>query len=82
MQVDSARAYRNEGPCSAAIENSGIPRSEIFFTTKVPPRSMGYEQTKASIESSFKQTGLDYIDLYSFPNLYQATRADEDYSDI
>ena len=46
------------------MKKSGIPRSEIFFTSKVPPRSMGYEETKASIESSFKQTGLDYIDLY------------------
>ncbi|KAL8797040.1 MAG: hypothetical protein Q9195_000811 [Heterodermia aff. obscurata] len=62
--VDSARVYRNEGPCAEAIKNSGLPRSEIFFTTKIPPRSMGYEQAKASIESSFKQTGLDYIDLY------------------
>ncbi|KAL8958608.1 MAG: hypothetical protein Q9193_004366 [Seirophora villosa] len=62
--VDSARAYRNEGPCAEAIKKSGIPRSEIFFTSKVPPRSMGYEQTKSSINSSFSQTGLDYIDLY------------------
>ena len=68
MQVDSARAYRNERPCSAAIR---IARSESFFTTKVPPQSMGYERTKASIESSFKQTGLDYIDLYGFPHLCQ-----------
>lgn len=63
-QVDSARVYRNEGPCSEAIKKSGIPRSEIFFTSKVPPRSMGYDQTKASISSSFSQTGFDYIDLY------------------
>ncbi|KAI4249701.1 MAG: hypothetical protein L6R40_000490 [Gallowayella cf. fulva] len=62
--VDSARVYRNEGPCSEAIKKSGIPRSEIFFTSKVPPRSMGYDQTKASISSSFSQTGFDYIDLY------------------
>lgn len=62
-KVDSARVYRNEGPCSEAIKKSGIPRSQIFFTTKVPPRSMSYDQTKAAIESSFKQTGLDYIDL-------------------
>lgn len=55
--------YRNEGPCSDAIRNSGIPREEIFLTSKVPPRSMGYEKTKAAIESSFAQTGLDYIDL-------------------
>lgn len=62
--VDSARVYRNEQPCADAMKKCKIPRSEIFFTSKVPPRSMGYEQTKSSIESSFKQTGLDYIDLY------------------
>ncbi|CAO1605415.1 hypothetical protein XANCAGTX0491_008933 [Xanthoria calcicola] len=62
--VDSARVYRNEGPCAEAIKKSGIPRSEIFFTSKVPPRAMGYEATKSSITSSFSQTGLDYIDLY------------------
>ncbi|KAL8904535.1 MAG: hypothetical protein Q9207_003189 [Kuettlingeria erythrocarpa] len=62
--VDSARAYRNEGPCAEAIKKFGIPRSEIFLTSKVPPRSMGYEQAKSSINSSFSQTGLDYIDLY------------------
>ncbi|KAL8665632.1 MAG: hypothetical protein Q9202_002136 [Teloschistes flavicans] len=62
--VDSARAYRNEGPCAEAMKKAGIPRNEIFFTSKVPPRSMGYEQAKSSIKSSFSQTGLDYIDLY------------------
>lgn len=48
--VDSARAYRNEQPCADAIrafmKESGVPRSEIFFTSKVPPRAMGYENTK------------------------------------
>lgn len=61
--LDSARVYRNEQPCADAIKKSKIPRGEIFFTSKVPPKSMGYEKTKTSIESSFKQTGLDYIDL-------------------
>ena len=64
LQVDSARAYRNEGPSAEAIKKSGIPRSEIFLTSKVPPLAIGYEQTKSSIESSFTQTGLEYIDLY------------------
>lgn len=63
LQVDSARVYRNEGPCAEAIKKSGIPRSEIFLTSKVPPRAIGYEQTKSSIESSFTQTGLEYFDL-------------------
>ena len=49
------------------MKKSGIPRSEIFFTSKVHPRAMGYEETKRSIQSSFAQTGLDYIDLQVFP---------------
>ncbi|KIV95796.1 hypothetical protein PV10_03406 [Exophiala mesophila] len=62
--VDSARAYRNEQPVADAIRNSGLKREDIFFTSKVPPRSMGYEATQKAINSSFVQTGLDYIDLY------------------
>ena len=62
--VDSARAYRNEQPCADAIRASGLKREDIFFTSKVPPRSMGYEPAKKSIESTFAQTGLDYVDLY------------------
>ena len=48
--IDSARAYRNEQPCADAIRASGLPRSEIFFTSKVPPQSMGYEETKVREE--------------------------------
>ena len=62
--IDSARAYRNEQPCADAIRTSGLKREEIFFTSKVPPRSMGYEEAKKSIESTFAQTKLDYVDLY------------------
>lgn len=62
--VDSARAYRNEQPCGDAIRASGLRREDIFFTTKIPPRAMGYEEAKKSIASSFSQSGLDYIDLY------------------
>ncbi len=62
--IDSARVYRNEQPCADAIRASGLKREDIFFTSKVPPRSMGYEEAKNSIESSFAQTKLDYIDLY------------------
>ncbi|RMZ79287.1 hypothetical protein DV737_g3521, partial [Chaetothyriales sp. CBS 132003] len=63
--IDSARAYRNEVPCAAAIKASGIPRSEIFFTSKImPKRMMGYEKAKESIASTLAETGLDYVDLY------------------
>lgn len=44
--VDSARAYRNEGGCAEAIRKSGLKREDIFFTSKVPPKEMGYEKAK------------------------------------
>ena len=62
-QVDSAIAYNNEVPCSQAIQKSGIPRSEVFFTTKIPPGMMGYEKTKSAIETSLKDAEQIYYDL-------------------
>jgi diketogulonate reductase-like aldo/keto reductase len=62
--VDSARAYRNEQPVADAIRASGLPRSEIFFTSKIPPRDTTYEAAQKAIASTFSQTGLDYVDLY------------------
>ncbi|KAJ5492868.1 oxidoreductase [Penicillium diatomitis] len=49
--------------CGRAIRSSGIDRSEIFFTTKIPPESMGYGDTKRAVESSLREAGLDYFDL-------------------
>lgn len=63
-QVDSAIMYRNEKPCGKAIEASGLNRSQIFFTTKIPPESMGYESTKRAIDSSLRTAAQDYFDLY------------------
>jgi diketogulonate reductase-like aldo/keto reductase len=62
-QVDSAIMYRNEKPCGKAIQNSGLDRSQIFFTTKIPPGSMGYESTKRAINSSLREAAQDYFDL-------------------
>jgi diketogulonate reductase-like aldo/keto reductase len=42
---------------------SGIPRGDIFFTSKIPPRTLSYENTKAQVETTLKETGLDYVDL-------------------
>ncbi|TQB71881.1 hypothetical protein MPDQ_007255 [Monascus purpureus] len=61
--VDSARAYHNEAESGAAIRSSGLKRSDIFYTTKIPVKEMGYEKAKASIEYSLEQANLDYIDL-------------------
>ena len=62
--VDSARGYRNEAPCADALRKSGVSRSEIFFTSKVPPKDISYEGAQASIQSTLSDTGLEYIDLY------------------
>lgn len=64
--MDSAAGYHNEAGCGAAIRASGLPRSEIFFTTKVPPgaKGMGYEAAKAVVDESLRKSGLDYIDLF------------------
>ena len=61
--MDSAAAYRNEAPCGKAILKSGISREEIFFTSKIPPRSLSYQSTKAQVEKTLKESGLNYIDL-------------------
>lgn len=55
--------YRNEKPCGKAIQKSELDRSEIFFTTKIPPEAMGYESTKRAINSSLREAAQDYFDL-------------------
>lgn len=55
--------YRNEKPCGRAINASDVPRSDIFFTTKIPPNSMGYERTKRAIDTSLKEAEQAYLDL-------------------
>ncbi|KAK9771761.1 putative NADP-dependent oxidoreductase domain-containing protein [Seiridium cardinale] len=77
--IDSAVLYRNEAGVGAAIKKSGIPRSDIFFTTKVPQMPSGgldYSKTKAQIDQSLKTAGVDYIDLYLIHSPYggSATR--------
>ncbi|EPS30179.1 hypothetical protein PDE_05129 [Penicillium oxalicum 114-2] len=61
--IDSAIMYGNERACGRAIRDSGLDRSDIFFTTKIPPESMGYSDARRAIESSLREAGLDYFDL-------------------
>jgi diketogulonate reductase-like aldo/keto reductase len=58
-------AYRNQTACGLAIKNAAktIPRSEIFFTSKVRPKAMSYVSAKAQVDSTLQETGLSYIDL-------------------
>ncbi|KAH8716745.1 NADP-dependent oxidoreductase domain-containing protein [Phaeosphaeriaceae sp. PMI808] len=68
--VDSAVAYRNEQPSAEGIKKSGIAREDLFFTTKIPPRDMGYETAKEHIENTLKITGFKYVDLYLLHSPY------------
>jgi diketogulonate reductase-like aldo/keto reductase len=62
--IDTARVYGNERDVGAAIRDSGIPRSEIFVTTKLWNDDQGYDSTLRACERSLKELGLEYVDLY------------------
>ena len=61
--IDTAQAYNNEEGVGEAIAKCGIPREELFITTKVWISNAGYEKAKASINESLRKLGTDYIDL-------------------
>lgn len=81
--IDTAQAYFNEEEVGAAIEKSGIDRSEIFLTTKVWLEHFGYENCKKSIETSLEKLRTNYLDLLllhqPFGDAYGAWRALEEY---
>lgn len=62
--IDTAAAYGNEESVGQAIKESGIPREEIFVTTKLQNPEHGYENTLAAFDASMNKLGLDYLDLY------------------
>ena len=62
--IDTAAFYDNESGVGAAIEESDVPREEIFVTTKVWNDQQGYDETLAAFKESKEKLGLDYIDLY------------------
>ena len=61
---DTAASYGNEEEVGRAIRESGVPRSEVFVTTKVWNVEQGYEPTMAALNASLKRLGFDYVDLY------------------
>ena len=61
--IDTAQSYGNEEAVGKAIQETSVPRNELFITTKVWVANYGYEKTKASVEESLKKMQLDYIDL-------------------
>ena len=62
--IDTARVYGNERGVGEAIRESGIPREEIFVTTKLWNDDQGYDKTLQACRSSLEKLGLDYLDLY------------------
>ena len=62
--IDTAAAYMNEEAVGRAIAKCGVPREELFITTKLWVQDASYEGAKAAIETSLQKLGLSYIDLY------------------
>ena len=83
--IDTAQSYFNEQQVGNAIAQSGIPREEIFLTTKVWVEHYSYEKTRNSVLESMKKLKTDYLDLVllhqPFSDYYGAYRALEDLYD-
>ncbi|KPC74675.1 glyoxal reductase [Thermoactinomyces vulgaris] len=62
--IDTAAVYQNEAGVGAAIKAAGVPREELFITTKVWNADQGYESTLQAFEESRTKLGLEYVDLY------------------
>ncbi len=62
--LDTAAAYENEEHVGKAVRESGIPRKEIFLTSKVWKTNLGYEKTKKSFEESLERLQTEYLDLF------------------
>jgi 2,5-diketo-D-gluconate reductase A len=79
---DTAASYLNEEAVGRALRRSGVPRGELFVTTKLWIQDTGYERTKAAFEKSLKRLRLDHLDLYlihqPFGDYYGSWRAMEE----
>lgn len=62
--IDTAAAYMNEEAVGSAIKKCGVPREELFITTKLWVQDASYEGAKKAIQTSLDKLGLDYLDLY------------------
>lgn len=62
--IDTAAAYMNEEAVGAAIKKCGVPREELFITTKLWVQDANYQSAKKAVETSLNKLGLNYIDLY------------------
>ncbi|MGN0867298.1 MAG: aldo/keto reductase [Oligosphaeraceae bacterium] len=62
--IDTAAAYQNEGDVGRAVRASGLPREQVYITSKLWLQDYGYQPARKAIDTSLKTLGLDYIDLY------------------
>ena len=62
--IDTAASYQNEKAVGNSIKKSGVPREELFITTKLWAQDMGYERTKLAFQKSLDKLQLNYLDLY------------------
>lgn len=80
--IDTAASYRNEEAVGRGIQQSGVPRADLFITTKLWIQSQGYAGTLKAFEDSLKRLQLDYLDLYlihqPFGDVYGEWRAMEE----
>ncbi|SMQ77562.1 Aldo/keto reductase [Bacillus sp. OV166] len=80
--IDTAASYLNEEAVGRAIKRSGVPREELFITTKLWVQDAGYESTKKAFANSLERLQLDYLDLYlihqPFGDVYGSWRAMEE----
>jgi len=80
--IDTAAAYGNEAAVGQAIQRAGVPRDELFVTTKLWIQDAGYDSTKRAFDRSLQRLQLDVLDLYlihqPFGDVYGAWRAMEE----
>lgn len=80
--IDTAASYMNEQEVGKGLKNSGVPRDQLFITTKLWVQDASYEGAKRAVETSLKKLQLDYLDLYlihqPYGDVYGAWRAMEE----
>lgn len=62
--IDTARVYGNEADVAAALRDSGVPRGEVFLTTKLWNDDQGYDQTLRAFDAALSRMAVDYVDLF------------------